>query len=213
MTYYYQPKCIEKKYISDDIKIIYNNDFYKIIAINDIKKGTIIMKETSDYNLFGHYKTNQILDILYLMLKNKDDIKIINLYPRNNIKLINQYKNPYLIDLLKEIKYCSNNKIKKFLLEHDNDTLYTYYYKILFNAFDMYGSPVLLFNGAMINHSCTPNVKFYESNNTMYFETLTNVKKGEEITYSYLRNVVIKTTKEKHLYLLNHYNFKCQCSL
>ena len=31
MSYYYQPKCIEKDYISTDIKIICENDFYKII--------------------------------------------------------------------------------------------------------------------------------------------------------------------------------------
>ena len=212
MSYYYQPKCIEKEYISEDIKIVYKNDFYKIVAINDIKKKTIIMKEKSDYNLFGCHKTNQILDILYLMLKNKDDLKIINLYPRNSIKLINQSNNPYLIDLLKEIKYCSNNKIKKFLLDHDIDTLYTHYYKILFNAFDMYGSPVLLFNGALMNHSCNPNIKFYEFNNAMYFETLIDIKKGDELTYSYLRNVLIKTPKDKHIYLLNHYNFYCKCN-
>ena len=37
------------------------------------------MKEKSDYNLFGCRKINQILDILYLMLKNKDDvIKIVD---------------------------------------------------------------------------------------------------------------------------------------
>ena len=213
MSYYYLPRCIEKEYISTDIKIICDNDFYKIIAINDIKKGTVIMKEKSEYNLFGCRKTNQILDILYLMLKNKDDIKITNLYPRNNINLLNQSNNPYLIDLQKEIKYCSNNKMKNFLLEQNIDTLYTYYYKILFNAFDMYNTPILLFNGAMMNHSCNPNVKFYEFNNAMYFETLYDIKKGNELTYSYLRNASIKSEDDKHKYLLNHYNFTCQCLL
>lgn len=213
MSYYYAPKCIEKEYMSNDITIICEHDFYKIIAVNNIKKGTIIMKDKSDYNLFGYVKTNQILDILYLMLKNKDDDKIINLYPRNNIDLLNYKNNPYLINLQKEIKYCSNNKIKKYLLNHDIDTLYTYYYKILFNAFDMYSTPILLFNGAMMNHSCNPNVKFYEFNNAMYFETLYDIKKGDELTYSYLRNANIKSEDDKQVYLLNHYNFQCNCSL
>jgi len=207
MSHYYLPKCVEKNYMSNDIKIVYDNDFYKIIALNDIKKGTIVMKEISEYNLFGCHKTNQILDMLYIMLKNKHDTQIINLYPRNNVKLLNQSNNHYLIDLQKEIKFCSDNKIKKFLLEQNIDTLYTYYYKILFNAFNMYSTPVLLFNGAMMNHSCNPNIKFYEINNAMYFETICDIKKGDELFISYLRNA----DDDTHKYLLNHYNFQCKC--
>jgi SET domain-containing protein len=133
------------------------------------------------------------------------------LFPRHKITFINKSNNPFLINLQKEINNCHNNKIKKYLLKFDIDILYIYYYKIIFNAFDMYKTPVLLFNGATMNHSCFPNIYFYECNNAMIFITLSNIKKGDELTYSYLRHVNYKTNEEKHKYLLNHYNFECNC--
>ena len=73
----------------------------------------------------------------------------------------------------------------------------------------MHNTPVLLFKGAMMNHSCIPNIIFYEKNNIMYFETLKDVNKNEELTYSYLRNS--KNQVEKQNYLIDHYNFICNC--
>ena len=45
----------------------------------------------------------------------------------------------------------------------------------------------------------------------MYFEALDNIKKNDELCYSYLRNFKYSTNKEKQMYLLNHYNFICKC--
>lgn len=70
----------------------------------------------------------------------------------------------------------------------------------------MYSVPTILSYGAMMNHSCKPNIYFYEKNNAMYFKTLCDIKKGNELKISYLRNKTNTSTKE---YLLNHYNFIC----
>jgi hypothetical protein len=93
----------------------------------------------------------------------------------------------------------------------DNNTIYFYYFKILFNAFDMNGTPAILPIGAKMNHSCQPNVYFYQKNNMMYFEALTDINIGDELCYSYLRNYKYLNQKDKQNYLFRHYNFTCQC--
>lgn len=206
--YYHNPNRLENDYIHPSIKIDFSNDFYKIIALENIKKNTIVLKEIPKYSLFGEKKYDKIIDLLIIMLQNKEDPNILKLYPRTNIKILNTKENPYIFDLIKYINDSKcTNKDKRFLLKFDKDILYLHYYKILFNAFDMYDSASILINGAMMNHSIDPNIKFYPINNVMYFETIKNIKKGEELTYTYLRNVNCKTDKEIKEYLLNHYNF------
>lgn len=209
MLKYFSPKENEKQFISDDILILFQKDFYKIIAKNDIKKDTIVIKEIPLYHLFGKIKYDRMLQFLHVMITTNDS-KIDALYPRQNIEPLDK-NNPYNINLIKYIKEANYDKIKDDLLLSKN--LNKYYYKYLFNAFEMYNSPVLLFIGAMMNHSCQPNIKFYEKNNAMYFEALTDIKKGDELTYSYLRNSGVTTDKDKKMYLIQHYNFKCQCKL
>ncbi len=75
----------------------------------------------------------------------------------------------------------------------------------------MNNHPTILPIGAKMNHSCKPNIYFYEKNNMMYFEALNNIKKGEELCYSYLRNYTFINQKDKQNYLFNHYNFICKC--
>jgi hypothetical protein len=206
MTYYYPKEC-ESSYISNNIKILFNEN-YKVISTSFIKKNTVILIEVPLFNLFGLKINNMIIQMLYILLKNKDNKYIKQLYPRESISLINN-NSPYYINLIKVIKDSNDNKIKDFLLEFDKEILYKYYYKYLFNAFSMYSTPVILPIGAMMNHSCEPNIKFYEKNNAMYFETIKDIKPNEELNYSYLRNYKNTSNKEKHEYLINHYNFKC----
>jgi SET domain-containing protein len=187
-----------------NINIIIIKDVnYKIIAKEKIKKGEIILVEKPIY------KEPDTIKLLYEILRNKDDIHIISLYPREYMNL----NNSYLINLMKLINNYNNHKIRKFLLLIDIKTLYFYYSKILFNAFQMNNNACVLPIGAMMNHSCSPNIIFYEKNNTMIFEALTNINKNDELCYSYLRNYKYTNNKDKQLYLLNHYNFICQCSL
>ena len=182
---------------------IIKDENYKIIAKEKIKKGTIILVEKPIY-----IETDTI-KLLYEILRNKDDNNIISLYPREYINL----NNSYLINLMKLINNYNNYKVRKFLLLIDVNTLYFYYCKILFNAFQMNNNACILPIGAMMNHSCKPNIIFYEKNNMMIFEALTNINKNDELCYSYLRNYKYNNQKDKQLYLFNHYNFICQCSL
>jgi hypothetical protein len=193
-------------FISNKITII-NNNGYKIIANNNINKGDIILIEQPIFN------DVDIISLLYTIIKNKDTIYIKNLYPRtNDIKLLNIDNNPYIINLSKIINKYDNKKIKDFLLSINIDIIYFYYYKILFNAFEMNNKSVILPIGAMMNHNCKPNIIFksiiIKGVHCMEFKAINNIKKDEELCYSYLRNY--KGTDNK-LYLLNHYNFTCEC--
>jgi hypothetical protein len=195
--------------INPNIKIVYENDFYKIISKNFIEKDTIILIEFPKLHLLNNIKKNEdvLLNMLYLILKNKDSVFIKNLYPRDTIKTpIGNINNPYNINLIKLIKNSTNKIIKNYLLFFDKDCLYMHYYKYLFNAFDMNNSPVILPIGAMMNHSNKPNIMFYPENNKMIFKALCNIKPNEELCYSYLRNVKYTSTKEMNEYLYNHYN-------
>ncbi len=194
-------------FISNKITIKLDNG-YKIIANDNINKGDIVLVEQPIFN------EDDIIYLLYTIIKNKDIENIKNLYPRtNNIKLLNEKDNPYIINLSKIINKYSNKKIKEFLLSIDINVLYFYYYKILFNAFEMNNKSVILSIGAMMNHNCNPNIIFNSINikgiNYMQFIALSNIKKHEELCYSYLRNY--KGLNKKN-YLLNHYNFSCNCS-
>jgi hypothetical protein len=185
--------------ISKKITII-KNEFCKIIATENIKKGEIILAEKPIY------QETDIIKLLYEIIKNKENIDIVNLYPRTYLEL----SNTYLSNLLKMINNYNNHKIKKFLLINCN-IINFYFCKILFNAFDMNNYSTILPIGAMMNHSCNPNIVFYEKNNLMYFVALHNIKKNDELCYSYLRNYKYTDYKDKQLYLLNHYNFTCNC--
>lgn len=199
-------------YISDKIKII-KTDGYFIRANNNINKGETILIEQPIFN------ETDIISLLYTIIKNKDTIYIKNLYPRTtNFKLLNIKDNPYNVYLLKIINKYPNNKIKDFLLSININDIYFYYYKILFNAFEMNNNSVILQIGAMMNHSCKPNIIFNSINikgiNYMKFKAINNIKKDEELCYSYLRNYKENNNRlNQRLYLLNHYNFICQCNL
>ncbi len=195
--------------MNNNIQIINNNDFYKIISTNFIEKNTIILIEEPYIYLTNNPKTNEerLLSMLYLILKYKDTLFIKNLYPRAIIKNpIGNINNPYNINLIKLIKNSSNKAIKNYLMFFDKDTLYMHYYKYLFNAFDMNNNPVILPIGAMMNHSNNPNIIFYPENNKMIFKTIKNIKPNEELCYSYLRNCKYRNQEEINEYLFNHYN-------
>lgn len=193
-------------FINNKINII-KTDGYFIRANNNINKDDVILIEKPIFNEID------IISLLYTIIKNKDTIYIKNLYPRtNNFKLLNIDNNPYIINLSKIINKYDNKKIKAFLLSINIDIIYFYYYKILFNAFEMNNNSVILPIGAMMNHNCKPNIIFksiiIKGVHYMEFKAINNIKKDEELCYSYLRNY--KGTNNK-LYLLNHYNFICKC--
>ncbi len=197
-------------YINPNIQIIYENDFYKIISKNFIKKNTIILIESPKIYLLNNTKTNEdkLLNMLFLIIKNRDTDYIKNLYPRTIIKNPMTNNNPYYINIIKLIQTSTNKTIKDYLLSFDKNIIYQHYYKYLFNAFEMNKEPVILPLGALMNHSHNPNIEFTDDNNKMYFRTKCDIKPNEELCYSYLRNYKYKSEKDKNDYLYNHYNIK-----
>jgi len=208
MELFYQPRKIHKDYINSCISILYDAYGYKVIATSYIPKNTIIVQEEPIYNIFGEHNNNRTIQILYEMCKQKDN-RIDMLYPREYIEI--SRTNPYnfhTINIMKDIKKYNDKNISSYLLSIDSKQLEIYYYKYLFNAFDMYNSPTILFIGAKFNHSCTPNITFHEKDNVMIFQTNQCIEKGTELMISYLRNT---TNIYTQTYLSNHYNFRCRC--
>jgi len=234
----FNPARIEENFISKDIILKYDKSNYKILANNPIKKGTVIIKEIPLLDIFGETiskEKNEMFELVIMldkMVKHYNYEEITELYPRTRINekdFIKPFQtNPFNINITKIIKNQSNYKNPRYssnsryssnprnennikLEFHKNTSIDIYqecYWKYLFNAFDMYNSPVILPIGAKINHSNTPNIYFYEKNNAMYFETIKNIKTGEEITYSYLRNFdTNKYNMTQEDYLAYHYNF------
>jgi hypothetical protein len=200
---YKQPIKKEQTFISDKIKINSNIDidYYKIIAIKDIKKNDELIIEYCKYNLFGMEVVNRDIQILKLYLENIDDPIIKELYPRTN----NYIKTKLITRIHKIIK--SYSYFNKF----DKDMIKLSIAKYIFNAFEGYDyGPLTLPIIAKINHSCKPNVKFRFNRDTgsMHLFAIRDIKKDEEIFVSYLENKKIKSHKE---YLQEHYGFICKC--
>ncbi|KAN0024240.1 hypothetical protein ACTFIV_008641 [Dictyostelium citrinum] len=66
--------------------------------------------------------------------------------------------------------------------------------------------------GSYFNHSCVPNTEWsLDDQGMMFFSTILNVKKGDELFLGYVPNAF--TLKARRRELLNGYFFFCQCPL
>lgn len=167
----------------------YNN--FKCLSSKFIKKNEIICVEKP------YLLANSEIEMLNLLINNKNDENIINLYPRN----LSQIKNFITKYNSKNNKYLINFKnIKTNMNYHE---LFFYYCKFLFNAFKFNDKIAILLFGSKINHSENPNIYFYEENNKMIFKALRNIHDNEELNSSYFRN--IKNINKKK-YLNEHYD-------
>jgi hypothetical protein len=199
----------DKLYINPNIKIISNDDdMNKVVCTDNIKKNSILIKEYSTINLFGERVINRDLDFLIKLIEYEDEM----LYPRN----MNQFTSIKMTkEIFKKIKNIDKlSKINKYskLNQLNNDIIEFYYAKHLFNSFEgfEYG-PLYLPYIAKLNHSCMPNT-YFEFNKDYGYMTLyakNNIKKGEELTDSYLLNKDIDNHRE---YLQKHYHFNYSCS-
>lgn len=207
-------KSIRKKY--------YYEKGFGFEAIEDIPKNTIIIKEASEVNLFDmNIKNNSIYEMFYIIYRcinhTNENIKkdFLKLAPNHigNEKFIIQYK-----DLYKCINGLPNDKIRTFFKSLNKDELFLYCLKYTRNVFGYWTyynyskskrTPVVLFNGAILNHSCIPNIVFTGKENRMYFITTRDIKAGEEISDSYIDLTLDKYERQKRL--LTQYGFLCKC--
>ncbi|MHC4832171.1 MAG: SET domain-containing protein [Planctomycetota bacterium] len=63
--------------------------------------------------------------------------------------------------------------------------------------------------GAMLSHSCTPNVRAYHEDATICFQALRAIDPGEEITHSYVNTT--RNDAERIVDLFRRYRFLCNC--
>ena len=192
---------------SKSIKILNNTKRYGYYAIKDIPADTIILIENAAVHLYNTRKYHRMLQIIYKIVfesSNKIKEKFMNLLP-------SEIKNSNFLNydvLRNDIMCIKDEEIKNKLLSINTKDLLLYSMKYASNAFGT-DEPLLLFKGAMFNHSCIPNVKFIQDKNTMYFVTLRNIKLGEELFIYYGTMKISK--KEQQKKLLNQYGFKCHC--
>ena len=81
------------------------------------------------------------------------------------------------------------------------------------NAFTFAGYPALLFNGAVFNHACDPNVKFAvnKDKTQMIFTAMRDIAAGEELCDSYTTKATC--IADAHARLKSQYGFQCTCSV
>jgi hypothetical protein len=190
-------------YISPKINIDRTTNYNKVIAINKIKKGEIIMKEYPPINLFGEKTDDRDISLIKKFIL----IKETELFPRNYTDFKRTKLTKTIFDKIKNL----NKFDQKFFNKYSYDLIEYYYTKHIFNSFEgfEYG-PLYLPNFAKLNHSCTPNTHFFFDKETGYMNliALKNINIDEEINISYLENKKIDNHKE---YLKDHYGFVCNC--
>jgi SET domain-containing protein len=215
-------------YISPKIKIVSHQlEYHKVIALENIVTGEILIREHPVINLFGEEDIDRGLQMVIKFIDAADSNDVLELYPRSR-----EYKKTYYITLIHRIiKECLSSKdlkkvkLAKYLNKYDKETLEYYFAKYIYNAFEghQYG-PLSLPYTAKLNHSCNaPNAVFaFEDvlGGEMVVQASRNIRRGEEIYISYLGNLgyadklvnIGKNSVEKHkIYLEEHYGFRCDC--
>jgi hypothetical protein len=190
-------------YISPKIIIDKTNKNNKVVALQNIKDGEILIEEYPLINLFGDkIDDRDVLFLKKLILSSENE-----LYPRD----IKDFQRTRMTKKIFEKINNTNKSIQKFFENYDSNYIEHFYAKHLFNSFEGYEyGPLYLPNIAKLNHSCSPNTKFVFNKDTgvMKLFATRNINKNEEITDSYITNKKIEDHKE---YLHDHYGFTCKC--
>ncbi len=205
--YFKQPskKISDSKhlYISPKIFIDKTNKNNKVVALQNIKDGEILIEEYPLINLFGEkIDDRDVLFLKKLLLSSENE-----LYPRD----IKEFKRTRMTKKIFDKINNTNKTTQKFFEKYDSANIEYFYAKHLFNSFEGYEyGPLYLPNIAKLNHSCNPNTKFVFNKDTgiMTLIAIRTINKSEEITDSYITNKEIKDHKE---YLNDHYGFTCNC--
>ena len=170
------------------------------IATTNIPANTIIAKEFAFRPDDKYLNEKNHYNIAFILVK-----KALKIYPEKFLSLI-----PDELDE-NSIHY---DKIKSahllYLPSLDKNTAILYATKFFRNAFRFAGSACFLFDSSQYNHSCNPNIVFYQNEDHMIFRATRDIKAGEEITERYGNDIMnFKVRQEK---LLHNYNFICECT-
>lgn len=202
------------------MRLVKNEKGRAFVATSDIPAKTVILVEKTKATSFcGAERYHEMFQILYDIFTAKPQKirdQFISLAPDS----IDKYTIAYAIlrNDLANIRVSASPdaaRVRAFFLAMDPQLLRLYCTKYLRNAFGGRDGPLVLFRGAMFNHSCLPNVTFIPrrdantDTNTMYFITTRNVLRGEELCDHYVDLEASKAKRQKRL--LNQYGFVCKC--
>lgn len=182
------------------------------IAKENIPANTIILREKPDFYLEINENTiSDIFELLYKIFTSKDKTKIDRFLDLTPCTIHNfpHYFNKTLEELDK-LKNTKLNYIYEFFknnYNHDEITLFCV--KYMCNAFEFDNACSILYTGRIFNHSCLPNIIFYRVDNMMYFMTIIDIKKGQELVDNYVD--IVQNKKIRQDRLLNQYGFICSC--
>jgi len=188
-----------------------------IIAQKKIPVNTLIIRETAAFQLGPNEKIySDIFQLLYQIFTSDSPKKIKqfqNFVPKNT-KSYQHYREKIEKELTK-LKNTEQHHIYTFFKENytDNEIL-LFCAKYMANAFE---PGVVLIKGAMLNHSCSPNVIFNwekrsasdKKENIMNFTTVRDIEAGEEICGNYVDIRLDNEARQKRL--LDQYGFHCRC--
>lgn len=188
-----------------------------VIALQNLQKGTTIIKETPLLYAEDAY------DAIYQLYNTYD----IETHEDEELKQYQQKQFESLIPYELDSKVINNNEINEhiktlpnymqdFFNNIDSKRLRLLIAKFYRNAFrnnnDKISRPssAVLIEGALLNHSCNNNIDFYVSKNGDYiFETNRNINEGEELCDTYIDTTL--SFKKRQLRFLTQYNFICTC--
>eukprot|EP01060_Flectonema_neradi_P006795 TRINITY_DN14648_c0_g1_i2.p1 TRINITY_DN14648_c0_g1~~TRINITY_DN14648_c0_g1_i2.p1 ORF type:complete len:384 (+),score=54.10 TRINITY_DN14648_c0_g1_i2:53-1204(+) len=182
-----------------------------IVAVNDIKKGDLLIIERAVEVAKGTIDSEKSL-ILNKLLQNihvrvmKDDAKrkeIFSLFPskeineaeftRHELPVEDGGDNPILVNELNHLY----NIITCNTFMVDDDVADEVYFAMFLRT-------------SRMNHSCSPNCFYHFTNRTVYIRSQRDIKKGEELTISYCNEYQTRVDRQQHL--KKNYHFTCNCT-
>lgn len=164
----------------------------------DIPIGTVIIREKINNIRSISTESDEYSFALISKLLKTSPTKFASLVPTKLDDTINidydsirDRHNKYLTHLTKEEAILAFAKYKR-------------------NAFSFNMHPGILFYATKLNHSCSPHVVYYPTeNNFMEFKTIRPIKAGDEVFDSYINSNL--PYNERQQLLMQRYGFKCNC--
>ncbi|KAG4095012.1 SET domain-containing protein [Neocallimastix lanati (nom. inval.)] len=196
---------------NEDIDSKENKDKYDIVTNTIPYSGTF----EDMMNLQSHYNewTNDM---------KMDWQKNINFFK----KMLQDSKevNEYMMNAVKEFVYRKKNIVNDTDIENFNTDIEIENFILSFaslvesNSFGIYNNKekcigrVIYPFASYFNHSCRNNCYPVQYKNHIYFYASKNIKKGDEINFSYIETEGV-SLKDRQAHLFADYYFKCQCDL
>lgn len=205
---YHTLNMCDTSYLDKRIKkCVIPNKGFGMVATNDIKKGTILIKDIP-FTITSKKIYSEIFQLIYDALNDKNIVeKFMKLLPKS----LGCYKidKNRIVNELKKVKDNDPDMYNFFVTNYTFDEILLLCAKYMSNGFEFKGKPCFLFTGTLLNHSCLPNVIFGEQDGMITFIAIRNIKKGEEICDNYIDITLPK--KERLKQLSDRYGFVCCC--